>query len=229
MIKSPGVNLATKAPKNGDGPKMVNVRRRQDRATQTREKILEAAAIEFAVSGFDGVTTRSIAIRADIPHGLVIYHFQTKLGVWQAVVTDALIYFHERHMQHVEKFAGHDDVTLLREVLSVSIYTFADRPELTWVLSLEGHESELMAELVEEFIGSDIQFTLDLIQRVQKLGRYAEGNPVHLHHLFVGASSHVFSLPKIVERTIGHSPFERDFVRMHAELCLSVFFRDPKP
>lgn len=220
--------MAKQALQRTEGTEIVNVRRRQDRATETRRKIVEAGATEFAVSGFDGATTRSIAARAEVPHGLVIYHFETKLGVWAAVTEDALIYFREQFAKTKKKFAGLDDVTQLRELFRVSIRNWAKRPELTWVLSHEGEEAARMASLVTEIIGPDIDLTIDLIGKVQKLGKYVEGDPAHLHYLFVGASCHVFSMPGFIERSTGQSPFTRRFLERHTELCLNLFFRDSK-
>src|SRR5208283_4058743 len=89
-------NASTQARSNLDEAEIVNVRRRQGRSAETRRKILEGALVEFATAGFEGATTRSIAQRAEVPHALVIYHFETKLGIWQAVVERALAEMHDQ-------------------------------------------------------------------------------------------------------------------------------------
>ena len=43
-------------------------RRRQQRSTDTQQKILEAAAEEFALHGFIGTSTRVVAARAGVQH-----------------------------------------------------------------------------------------------------------------------------------------------------------------
>lgn len=52
---------------------------------RARERILVAAEELFAEFGFDGVSLRQIATRAEVPVGLVSYHFTNKLGVYRAV------------------------------------------------------------------------------------------------------------------------------------------------
>jgi len=53
-----------------------------------RDRILEAAERLFAERGFDRTSTASIAAAASVPHGLVFYHFKTKMDLLLAVVRD---------------------------------------------------------------------------------------------------------------------------------------------
>ena len=52
---------------------------------QTKEKILTAAEKLFAKNGFDGVSMRDVGRAAEVPFALITYHFQTKLGLYQAL------------------------------------------------------------------------------------------------------------------------------------------------
>ena len=52
---------------------------------QTKERILSAAEQLFAKSGFDGVSMRDIGRAAEVPFALITYHFQSKLGLYQAL------------------------------------------------------------------------------------------------------------------------------------------------
>lgn len=55
-------------------------------ATDTRERILEAAVEEFAQRGYDGATVRAIAARAGVDPSLVHHYFGTKSDLFGAVV-----------------------------------------------------------------------------------------------------------------------------------------------
>ena len=219
--------LASNAHDEDSDVEIVKIRRRQARAAVTRQKILDAAAAEFASTGFDGATTRSIAARAEVPHGLVIYHFETKLSMWRAVIESALSYFHNEFTTRMIELEGCDDVTRLRECHRIFIRVSAKRPELTWILAHNfGVDSVALKSSVESIIGKDIDLTIDLIRKVQSLRQYVEGDPAHLHYLFIGAASRIFLMPVETER-IGASPFDDAFLERHVELCQRLFFRDP--
>jgi AcrR family transcriptional regulator len=52
----------------------------------TRGRILDAAERLFALRGFDATTTREIAREADVPLGLMSYHFGTKDDLYAEVI-----------------------------------------------------------------------------------------------------------------------------------------------
>ena len=56
---------------------------------ETRSRIVEAALEVFTERGFEGASTRKIASRAGVNHGLIPYYFGNKKKLWQAAVDDA--------------------------------------------------------------------------------------------------------------------------------------------
>lgn len=221
-------SLEAKADTDDQAIDIVKVRKRQGRSQETRNKILAAATAEFSTSGFDGSTSRSIAERAEVPHGLVIYHFETKLGIWRAVMEKAITDFHNELAGEAERHRDSDAVTALRALQRVFVHMAAARPELNWLISHEmGRESDRLSWLLEKIAGRDIDLAIDLIRRAQREGRFIAGDPAHLHFLFVGAASRVFLMPTEIQRTMGCSPFDEAFLDQHLALCQSLFFRDP--
>ena len=57
-----------------------------DETASTRGKILDAAERAFSIRGFDAATTREIAREADVPLGLMSYHFGTKDDLYTEVI-----------------------------------------------------------------------------------------------------------------------------------------------
>ncbi len=59
---------------------------RRLRGRQTREEILEAAEAEFAANGFAGTSVRDLAKACGVSQALLYHHFETKEGLFSAVV-----------------------------------------------------------------------------------------------------------------------------------------------
>lgn len=55
-----------------------------------RQLILEAALDVFAEQGFEGATTKAIAARADVTHGLIYFYFASKEDLFQAAFEHSL-------------------------------------------------------------------------------------------------------------------------------------------
>ncbi len=209
--------------KSGQGVK----RRRQTRTLEKRRRILEAATQEFAARGFGGATTRTIANRAGVGHNLVIYHFETKLGVWQAVMRKVIGRVNQSFQDRLSGLRGVDPVTQLRLIQVDFIMMAAQHPELHWLMSHEaGQRGERIDWIIDNLIGDYFAQWKDLIVAAQKAGGYVAGDPHHLHYLFIGAATRVFMLSAEVEKIVGQSPFDREFVLRHVELCQSLFFKD---
>ncbi|MFF3657276.1 ScbR family autoregulator-binding transcription factor [Streptomyces olivochromogenes] len=61
---------------------------KQERALQTRQTVLAAAAEMFAEQGFPAVTVMDVAQRAEMTKGAVYFHFTNKEALAQAVVEE---------------------------------------------------------------------------------------------------------------------------------------------
>jgi AcrR family transcriptional regulator len=75
------------------GPQQVPAAAERDRGQpddpSARRRILDAAEQLFAERGFDRTSTARIASAAGVPHGLIFYHFKTKMDLLLAVVRDS--------------------------------------------------------------------------------------------------------------------------------------------
>ena len=77
------MNKAQNASRGGAGPRRspAPAERKRD-AERTRERILEAAAAEFAAKGFAGARVAGIAERAGVNQQLISYYFGGKQGLY---------------------------------------------------------------------------------------------------------------------------------------------------
>ncbi len=75
---------------------------RTDRAARTRQRILEAAGLCFAASGYARTTVEAIAARAGVSKGIVYHHFRGKEQILERVL--------ERTLDEWSSAAGLDDI-----------------------------------------------------------------------------------------------------------------------
>jgi len=223
-----------KSPAKPRSAKAAAPRRVQARTLETRRRILDAAAKEFSEKGFEGGSSRNIAAAAGVKHPLVTYHFKTKEGLWQAVLKDLNERFSEKFNARLSGLRGVDDVTTLRLMLEEFIYFSNEHPEFHWLMSNAAREHTPRLEwLCREFIQHNFQQMTSLIDVAQQQGRFVPGDPGHLFYVFIGAVTRIYMVAPEVKIVSGRSTDEPGFLQRHAQLCLSLFFReavrDPAP
>ena len=209
---------------------LVNVRRRQQRSTDTRERILQVAFQEFAERGFDGVSTRSIAALAGVQHPLVTHHFESKEGLWKAVLTTVQQNFAEYFVRYVRGEKSDDDVEELRRLQEAYVRFSAANPNYSQLMGYTGrYPGPLLDWLVESQAKTYFQTFTKLISSAQAQGRYVAGDPVHLRYLFIGCVTRILMQAAEAERVMGRSLSAPKFVEEHVRMCCDLFFRDAPP
>lgn len=220
---------AKKAPKGKSAP-LPPARERavQQRALDTRKKILDAAIEEFAALGYEGASTRSIAARAGTQHPLVTYHFQSKEGLWREAISSILAAYRERFDARLAGLRGVDDATKLLLIHEDFIRFGARNMSLHRIMAhIASSPSPQLDWLIEEYLKYTFDERAKLIRSAQKAGRYIAGDPYHLEYIFIGAVTRIYMLAAEVEKIMGRSPLTPEFVDEHVRVCLSMFFRDP--
>ncbi|MEG3125998.1 TetR/AcrR family transcriptional regulator [Sphingomonas sp. GB1N7] len=197
----------------------------QQRAIDTRERIIAAATEEFAAQGYDGASVRTVADRAGARHTMVTYHFTGKEGLWQAVMDRLVRTFTSQQMDRLDGLRGVSEVIQLRLLLEEFIRYSASDLNLH---RLMGHAASRASPEIETMVSDYLQDYFNviagLIGRVQKKGAFVEGEPHHLHYIFIGAATRIFMQSPEVTRVMGRSPLDPDFIDQHIETCLRLFF-----
>jgi AcrR family transcriptional regulator len=205
-------------------------RRRQQRSTDTQQKILDAAAEEFALHGFIGTSTRVVAARAGVQHPALTYHFGNKDGLWRALMrglNDSVLTTMEARLHALR---GVDKITTLRLIMEDFIHFGAANRKFHRLMDHEaGNGGERMNWLVDEFVKKFFNLLVPLIEAAQRDGGFVAGDAHHLVYLFIGAATRLFMLAPEVKRISGRSPMTPGYIKQHTELCLALFFREPGP
>jgi AcrR family transcriptional regulator len=211
-----------------DTPEKKPARRQQQRAIDTRERIIEAAIEEFAARGFEAASTRAVADAADAKHTLVTYHFNGKEGLWLAAMDRTVKAFTTKQRERLEGLHGVDDDVKLRLVLEDFVRYSAGNLNLHRLMShTSGGATPQLDAMVADYLKGYFDLVADLIRACQAKGQFVEGDPHHLHYLFIGAATRIFMQSAEATRITGYSPLDPAFIDRHVEHCLTLFFRDP--
>lgn len=203
-------------------------RREQQRAIDTRERIVEAATLEFAEYGYEGASMRRVTEQAGTRHTLVTYHFGGKEGLWKAVFDHNSRAFAMRQRERAEGLRGVDEVQTLRLLLEEFVRYSAENLNLHKLMTQAASASAPPIDtMVSSFLKGYFDMIADLIRSAQGRGAFVPGDPYHLHYLFIGATARIFMQSPEVALVMGKSPLDADFIDRHVALCLSLFFRDP--
>lgn len=195
----------------------------QRRGEISRQKIRDAAAIEFGSKGYEGASLRAIARACDVELRLVQYHFGDKLALWSAVL-DEVLGTHSTELRAAMARVGDrrpsDQVAVFIEM---TIRRAAVDPVFAAIIlharTLRGPESIAVHErVIDDALG-----VVKLIVAAQADGEFIAGDPGLLFHLMIGAAVHIYMTPVDAEAIIGRSPGDPALVDDHVRTMLLAF------
>lgn len=100
-------------------------RDRRPGGERTRARILEVALRLFAEHGQVGTTTRMVAQEAQVNVGTLAYHFEGKVGLYQAVVDELFeVLFRDLRLEVPEPLDQHDPALVVTGLVR-SLWSFA--------------------------------------------------------------------------------------------------------
>jgi len=186
----------------------------------SRELILRAALRAFAVRGFDGASTREIAAKAGVNHGLIPYYFGSKQKLWQAAVDLAF----EQLKAGVEAILADpsfaDDRARAARLIRAHVRFVAAYPEFVRLMHEEGKRGgPRMRWLVDRHVRPLYQAIEALLARGQKSGTLRLAmTPLHFFYVLAGAAGVIFHQAEECKRLTGVDPCDPEVVEEHARV-----------
>jgi TetR/AcrR family transcriptional regulator len=161
--------------------------------TDRRQQLIETALDVFSRKGFDGATTKEIAVEAGVTEAIIFRHFPTKQALYTAVVQakrdPAEL---EAWMAAVKSFTERsDDAGLFREIARVILACYRDDPRHERVMlyaALEGHRQTLVEH--RRFSMPIMKLLTDYVARRQREGALKPGPPKAVILAIAGMASH---------------------------------------
>jgi TetR/AcrR family transcriptional regulator len=161
--------------------------------TDRRQQLIETALDVFSRKGFDGATTKEIAVEAGVTEAIIFRHFPTKQALYTAVVQakrdPAEI---EAWMTAVKSFTQrNDDAGLFREIAHALLGCYRDDPRHERVMlyaALEGQRQTLVEH--RRFTLPIMKLLTDYVARRQREGALKPGPPEAVIAAIAGMAAH---------------------------------------
>lgn len=190
-----------------------------------RDRLIEAALMEFAAHGFDGASTRTIAKCVGAHQPQINYHFESKEALWQASLTHLFERLAaELDLKDISQLPDEDMAHALAEQLRRLIGFVARHPELNRIMI---HESTSPGPRLEWLVENHVRSYYDSLQPLWKrLVRAGIAAPIHpnlIHHVLIGAMSIAFVNADELELLQGIDVTDRRWIKRHADGLIGTF------
>jgi AcrR family transcriptional regulator len=188
-----------------------------------------AALGAFSEKGFEGASTRAIAGRAGVNHGLIPYYFGSKEKLWQAAVNLAF----EELEANIEAVTGEEGLgkrERAARMIRAYVRFIARRPEFVHLMNEEGkRRGPRMRWLVDRHVKPLYHAVTRLLEGARAGGGgVLDIEPIHFFYILAGASGLFFHQAEECKRVTGVDPFSEDVVEAHAA-AVEQLLLGPKP
>jgi TetR/AcrR family transcriptional regulator len=210
--------------KGKGAPQKVRTRRTR---VDIREALLQSALVEFGAKGFDGASTRAIALRVEAHQPQINYHFESKEALWTASVDylfgllgDALDGVLPADLADV---TGSDLAAAFADGIRRFVRFAAEHPELNQIMIHEGTAASARLTWITE---SHIKPVFDAIGlawgMLRDAGWAAPIDSDVLYYLLVGAATQPYVTAAEVRLLAGRDPRQPEWISAHAEALVAI-------
>jgi AcrR family transcriptional regulator len=121
-------------------------------SADTRQRLIDAAATQFAEHGFENVTVRDICKASNANVAAVNYHFGDKAGLYRAVIHLAIAVMQETNELMQRAGEGLSPEDQLREFVRVFVNRLTSDSPTSWVHRLMAREMEHPTDVLDQVI-----------------------------------------------------------------------------
>lgn len=202
--------------------------------SDTRDRIVQAALDVFTEKGFDAGSTREIAARVGVNHGLIPYYFGSKQKLWRAAVD----YAFEDMQSEIDAMGAGQGAAGPREraalMIRAHVHFVARRPEFVRLMFEEGkRRGERMRWIVDRHVKplydavAEVSAQMPIASEHDGAGGLNKISPVHFFYVMAGASGLIFHQAEECRRVSGVDPFDPEVVETHARYVEYILLGPP--
>lgn len=168
----------------------------------TRQRLSDAALVEFAARGFDGTTVGAIAARAGVNKERLYAYFGDKKALWDLVLSTEL-----QRLASAVALAG-VELDDIGEFAGATFDYHAAHPELGRLLQWEGLQDAQPADAVGRT--AHYRDKVDRFAAAQQQGLLDGGlDPAHLTFALIALAAWWQTVPQLAEMITGSGPHDQ--------------------
>ena len=205
-------------------PNKVRLRRAR---TDIRQALLESALVEFGAKGFDGASTRTIAMRVQAHQPQINYHFESKAALWMAAVDHLFGLLREAFDGVIPATLTEVDTPQLAAAFADAIRRFvrfaAEHPELNQIMVHEGTAaSDRLTWMTETHVKPVFDAIRPAWQVLRDIGVAAPIDNEILYYVLIGAASLPYVNAPEVRLLTGQDPTSPKWIDAHANGLVAI-------
>ena len=163
---------------------------------ETRDRILKAALKLFARSGYDGTTTKQIAVAAGVAEGTLFRHFETKKSILVQVATDGWIEILTDLLTELSEMASYKAIAQVMKRRMLHLQDNADLMRVCF-MEVQFHE-DLRDRIQSDVIEKMTDVAEAFFQTAMDQGVYRKMDPRLVARVFLG----MFAVSGFSQKTI---------------------------
>jgi AcrR family transcriptional regulator len=193
-------------------------------AQQTKCNILTFASQLFSRKGYEATSLRDIADCANISHGLLRYHFGSKLEIWQAVADMAIASYTRDVMEPAMSLRTQGAMAALRDFCRRLVAHTARHPEMALIMKQESSEdSERLEYFLKLYEPVDKQIRA-LFEAAKSDGLYTHFETNFLMMTLFSMASKPFIDGCLIEKVNGCTVSDAEFVARYSDQLVALLF-----
>ena len=194
---------------------------RRDLSDITRAALLDAAIHEFAAHGFDGASTRAIAMRAGVHQPQINYHFASKSDLWRAAVA---LLFEELEVESTAMMKGaRGQRATLEAAIRAFVHHAARRPELNRIMVHESSvPSERLSWLVHTYVQERFDAVIALWDPLRRRRIAIDIDGVTAFYMMLGGGTLLYTNSPEARLISGVEPTAPERIEAHASMLVAM-------
>ncbi|MDR0310719.1 MAG: TetR/AcrR family transcriptional regulator [Acidobacteriota bacterium] len=198
-------------------------------ATDRQRHLLDAALKVFSRKGFNGATTKEIAVAAGVTEAVIFQHFPSKEALYNAVL----------HL-NLDAWETGEDAEAIRKcmergddegILRVFIRSILNRYRMDTAFfrvilfaALEGHEQGL--NRFQERLAPVFKQFKEYIEKRQRDGKLADGDPLAIM-MSIGGAAHHYGMVTSIMNAVGGDIMDAAVTEQFTRILLEGIMKRP--